>query len=256
MFERIGKIVINSLISIGEVSLLFISTIKWMFKKPVDFKNIVNQMVHIGYNSMPVIFITSLFTGMVIALQTGLTLESTLKGMSQFIGGVVSVSMARELAPVLTSLIMAGRIGSSIAAEIGTMQVTEQIDALEVMAIDPYRFLSFPRILGTLISLPLLTVCSEFVAIFTGALYGHLFLDIPIEVFNYGHIRNFYTRDLFGGLLKSVLFALVIATSGCYFGFNVKGGAREVGLSTTYAVVTASILILVLDFIVALVVFG
>jgi phospholipid/cholesterol/gamma-HCH transport system permease protein len=143
-----------------------------------------------------------------------------------------------------------------MAAEIGTMRVTEQIDALEIMAIDPYRFLNLPRIIGIFIALPILTVISEFVALICGAVYAHYFLNVPFSVFNYGLTHYFYAKDFFGGLVKSLFFALVIAASGCYFGFKVKGGAKEVGKATTYAVVTASILILVLDFLVALVIFG
>jgi phospholipid/cholesterol/gamma-HCH transport system permease protein len=136
------------------------------------------------------------------------------------------------------------------------MRVTEQIDALEIMAIDPYRFLSLPRIVGTFIALPILTVIAEFDALFVSSAYAHFFLDVPFDVFNYGLIHYFYSREFFGGLAKAFFFSGVIATSGCYFGFKVRGGAREVGRAATHAVVTASILVLVLDFLVALVIFG
>ncbi len=215
---------------------------------------IAEQIYNVGFGSLPIIFLVSAFLGMVTTVQLSYQLLAYLP--RYYLGAAIGRMVLIELGPVLTGLVVCGRCASAMAAEVGTMRVTEQIDALEVMAIDPYRFLNFPRIIGTLISLPLLTIFSEFVAILTGAIYGHFFLNIPFSVFNYGLVRNFFPRDLFGGLLKAVLFSLVISNSGCYFGFNVKGGAREVGISTTYAVVTASILILLLDFIVALVVFG
>jgi len=214
---------------------------------------ILAQIYDIGFGSLPIIIVISAFLGLVSTVQLSYQLLGIIP--RYFLGAAVGRMVLIELGPILTALMVSGRSASSMSAEVGTMRVTEQIDALEIMAIDPYRFLCFPRIVGTFISLPLLTVIAEFVAIFFGALYAHIFLDVPFNVFNYGLIHNFYRRDLFGGLLKSLLFSLVIATSGCYFGFRVKGGAREVGMSTTYAVVTSCILILVLDFIVALVVF-
>lgn len=239
---------------VADFSLFFIRSISfpWNFKR--SWARITSQIYSIGIGSIPIVFLISAFLGLVTTVQLSYQLLAYLP--RYFMGAAIGRMVLIELGPVLTGLIVCGRAASSMAAEVGTMRVTEQIDALEVMAIDPYRFLNFPRIIGSLISLPLLTIFSEFVAITSGAVYGHLFLNIPMEVFSYGLIKNFFSRDFFGGLLKSFLFALAIANCGCYFGFNVKGGAREVGISTTYAVVTGSILILFFDFIVALVVFG
>jgi phospholipid/cholesterol/gamma-HCH transport system permease protein len=215
---------------------------------------IFEQVFNVGIGSMPIIFTVSAFLGLVTTVQLSYQLLGLLP--RYFLGATVGRMVLIELGPMITGLMVCGRCASSMAAEVGTMRVTEQIDALEAMAIDPYQFLSFPRIAGTFISLPLLTVFAEFVAIYTGGVYAHFFLNVPLSVFNYGLMRNFYATDFFGGLLKSLLFSLVISTSGCFYGFRVKGGAREVGISTTYAVVTASILMLILDFIVALVVFS
>ncbi len=248
MFEKIGRIVLRGIISLGEITYLTLSTIKWMFRRPFDLKNIVAQMVHIGYNSIPVVFITSLFTGMVIALQTGLTLESTLKGMSQFIGGVVSVSMARELAPVLTSLIMAGRIGSSIAAEIGTMQVTEQIDALRTLGTNPIHYLSVPRFLALTFMLPALVMFADFIGWLGGAIVSIIELETPFLTYYYHSQSTLKMGDILSGLIKSCVFGMIIAIVGCYKGFNTTGGAEGVGKSTISSVVTSSILILIADY--------
>ncbi|MEO0136617.1 MAG: ABC transporter permease [candidate division WOR-3 bacterium] len=215
---------------------------------------ILEQIDHVGIGSLPIIVLISAFLGLVTTVQLSYQLLGLLP--RYFLGAVVCRMVLIELGPILTALIVSGRCASAMAAEIGTMRVTEQIDALESMAINPYQFLGFPRIIGTLISLPILTVFSEFVAIYTGGVYAHVFLNVPLSVYNYGIVRNFYHRDLFGGLLKSLLFSFAISVAGCYFGFKVKGGAREVGIATTYAVVTACVLILILDFIVALIVFG
>jgi len=214
----------------------------------------MDQVFELGINSLPIIVTIAAFVGLVSVVQTSYQVVGTVP--RYFLGMTVGRMVLIELGPILTALMVSGRCASSIAAEIGTMRVTEQIDALEIMAIDPYRFLNLPRIVGIVIALPVLTVIAEFDALVVGGAYAHFFLNIPFGIFNYGLTHFFYARDFFGGLVKSLFFALVIATSGCYYGFKVQGGAREVGRAATYAVVTASILVLLLDFLVALVVFG
>ncbi len=248
MFRFLGRIVLNFFTSLGEITELFISTIKWTFRKPFDLKNIVNQMIHIGYNSLPVIFLTSLFTGMVIALQTGLTLESMFKGMSQFIGGVVSVSMARELAPVLTALIMAGRIGSSIAAELGTMQVTEQIDALKTLGTNPVHYLAVPRLLSLMFMLPVLVMFADIIGWLGGGIVSVVELKTTFLTYYYHSQVSLRMGDILSGLIKSSAFGMIIAVIGCYKGFKTSGGAKGVGESTISSVVTSSILILISDY--------
>jgi len=222
-----------------------IRTTKW---------RILQQVYYVGVGSLPIILVIATFVGLVSTVQTSYQLIGTVP--RYVIGLAVGRMVMIELAPMLTALMVSGRCASSMAAEIGTMRVTEQIDALETMAVNPYRFLNLPRIIGTFIALPILTVISEADALFFGAAYAHYFLRIPFSIFSYGLTHYFYPKDFFGGLAKSLFFALVIAAAGCYFGFRVKGGAKEVGKAATYAVVTASILILVLDFLIALVIYG
>lgn len=244
----------NLFSAIGDFSSFFFRSIfiSWHFGK--TRRRILSQVYEVGIGSLPIILIIAAFVGLVSTVQTSYQIAGT---MPRYILGMTVGRMVMiELGPILTALMVSGRCASSMAAEIGTMRVTEQIDALETMAIDPYRFLSLPRIVGTFIALPVLTVIAELDSLLVGGAYAHFFLDVPFGVFNYGLTHFFFIRDFFGGLAKSLFFSVVIATSGCYFGFNVRGGAREVGRAATYAVVTASILILLLDFLIALVIFG
>jgi phospholipid/cholesterol/gamma-HCH transport system permease protein len=244
----------NLFSAIGNFSSFFFRSICIPWKINTTKWRLLHQIYHIGIGSLPIIIVIATFTGLVSTVQTSYQLIGTVP--RYIIGSTVGRMVMIELGPILTALMVSGRCASSMAAEIGTMRVTEQIDALETMAIDPYRFLNLPRIMATVIVLPLLTVIAELDALFSGAVYAHSFLNVPLSVFNYGLTHYFFPREFFGGLVKSIFFALVIATSGCYFGFKVKGGAKEVGRAATYAVVTSSILILVLDFLVALVIFG
>ncbi len=239
---------------IGDFATFFFRCIFIPWKIDTTKGRILQQVYYVGIGSLPIIFVIATFTGLVSTVQTSYQLIGTVP--RYIVGTTLGRMVMIELGPILTALMVSGRCASSMAAEIGTMRVTEQIDALETMAIDPYRFLNLPRIAGTFIALPILTVFAEFVALACGAAYAHYFLEIPFSLFNYGIIHYFYARDFFGGLVKSLVFALVIAGSGCYFGFKVRGGAREVGKAATYAVVSASILILALDYLVALVIFG
>ena len=240
--------------AIGDFSSFFFRSIfiSWQFRQTRH--RILRQVYEVGINSLPIILIIAAFVGLVSIVQTSYQVAGSMP--RYILGATVGRMVMIELGPILTALMVSGRCASSMAAEIGTMRVTEQIDALEIMAIDPYRFLSLPRIMGTFIALPVLTVIAELDALFVGGVYAHFFLDVPFSVFDYGLTQYFYAREFFGGLVKALFFAVVIATSGCYYGFKVQGGAREVGRAATYAVVTASILVLVLDFVVALVIFG
>ncbi len=244
----------NLFSAIGDFSFFFFRSIfvPWHLKTTKD--RIMHQIYYIGIGSLPIIIVIAIFTGLVSTVQTSYQIVGTVP--RYILGSTLARMVMIELGPILTALMVSGRCASSMAAEIGTMRVTEQIDALETMAINPYRFLSLPRIVGTFVALPILTVISEFVAIACGTAYAHFFLNVPFDVFNYGITHYFAARDFFGGLVKSVFFAFVIAASGCYFGFTVSGGAKEVGKAATLAVVTASILILLLDFLIALVIFG
>jgi phospholipid/cholesterol/gamma-HCH transport system permease protein len=174
----------------------------------------------------------------------------------RYLGTAVGKAVIIELGPVLTGLVVAGRVGASIAAELGTMKVTEQIDALETMALDPIRYLAVPRFIAGVVMLPVLTIFANFVAIMGALFVSILFIDISVYTFLNGLKLFFDIKDLFGGLLKAGVFGAIIAVVGCYHGFKTTGGAEGVGLSTTRAVVYSSVLILIADYIVAHIFFG
>ena len=248
MFYSLGKNLISVFTEIGKISSLFFNTIKWIFKKPFDIKNTIIQMVHIGYDSIPVVLITSLFTGMVFALQTGLSLEVKLQGTSSLVGGVLILALVRELSPVLTALIISGRIGSSIAAEIGTMQVTEQIDALKTLGTNPIQYLATPRFLSLILIMPCLVIIADLVGWLGGALVSTTQLKVPFMTFYYSSQSVLKMGDLVSGLIKSSFFGMIIAIIGCYKGFDTRGGAAGVGKSTINSVVLSSMLILISDY--------
>ncbi len=240
--------VIGFLESLGAHSLFFKETIVWVFRPPFDGKNIINQMLEIGYRSLPVTSITLFFTGMVMALQIGKAMDALMAGSSVFIGSAVTIAMFRELCPVLTALLLAGRVGSSMAAEIGTMKVTEQIDALWTLSANPVQYLSVPRFLACLLMTPLLTVIADIVGVMGGSLVAYFSLGITPELYISNILENIRMADFLSGLGKSVFFGIEIAVISCYSGFNTRGGAEGVGKSTIQAVVRSSMVILISDF--------
>jgi len=249
----IKNFVIKSLENIGGVTILFYQTI---ISIPTIFRRgylLAQQIVFMGIGSLTIVILTSVFTGMVTALQ------AFAQG-SRYVPAVyVGMSVARaefiELGPMLTGLILTGRVCSSIAAEIGTMVVTEQVDALESMAINPIEYLVVPRVVSSTFILPLLTVVSEGFAILGGMVFSHYALQIPISIYLRGVRLHFHPIELWGGLIKAATFGLIIGFMGCYSGLKTKGGAEGVGKATTDAVVSASVLILIADYIVARIIF-
>jgi phospholipid/cholesterol/gamma-HCH transport system permease protein len=217
-----------------------------MIAPPYEIRQWVRQMDQIGVRSLGVAAVTTLFTGMVLALQTALTLPAL--GVKYYIGEVVSKSLVRELGPVLTALIVGGRIGSGMTAEIGTMKVTEQIDALRAMAADPVKKLVVPKLAATLVMLPALTILGDALGVLGGLIVATLTLDLAHGLYVNGVLHALKFGDLFSGIAKSFFFAYFIAIVGCYNGLNTTGGADGVGRATTNTVVLASILILVSDF--------
>ena len=206
-----------------------------------------------GVGALPVVIITSIFIGLTTAVQTTYQLMGVVP--KYFVGNGVGRLVLIELAPVLTGFIVAGRSASAIAAELGAMRVSEQVDALEVMGVDPYRFLCLPRILATSIGLPILVVVTEVVAVFTALIIASSMLNVPAAAFTYGVTHFFMLRDFTGGIVKALLFGLLIGNSGCYYGFIVHGGAEAVGRATTRAVVLSAVLILLVDFVIAFIFF-
>ena len=211
------------------------------------------QLWNHGVGALPVVIITSVFIGLTTAVQTSYQLSGVVP--KYFVGMGVGRLVLIELAPVLTGFIVAGRSASAMAAELGAMRVSDQIDALEVMGVDPYRYLCLPRILATCVGLPVLVVATEVVAVFTALLISARTLGVPASDFMYGMTHFFMLRDFVGGIVKALLFGLLIGTSGCYFGFGVSGGAQGVGRATTRAVVLSAALILSVDFLIAFVFF-
>lgn len=218
----------------------------WTLRPPYDFGELTRQMVKVGVNSIPVVFLTTFFTGGVMALQT-FTVLSRINAES-FVGSGVALSMVRELAAVLSGLIVAGRAGSAMGAELGTMRVTEQIDALEVMATDPVHYLVVPRVWASTIMLPLLVVMGNGVGILGGYMVAVLMMGANPVAYVDRSFQFMDLNDLFSGLIKAGVFGFLLAVIGCQQGFYASGGAEGVGKATTSAVVVASIAILVSDF--------
>lgn len=218
----------------------------WTPRRPYDVRELLRQMVKVGFNSIPVVFLTTMFTGMVMALQTFTVLRRI--NAESFVASGVSLSMVRELAPVLSGLIVAGRAGSAMGAELGTMRVTEQIDALEVMATDPVHYLVVPRVWAGTIMLPLLVLLGNGVGILGGYLVAVVLMGANPVTYTDRTYQFMDLNDVFSGLIKAAVFGFLLAAIGCQQGFYTTGGAEGVGRSTTAAVVVASIAILVSDF--------
>ena len=200
----------------------------------------------IGVRSLPVAAVTALFTGMVLALQTAYQLKKF--GAEIYIGGLVGLSMARELGPVLTGLMVAGRVGAGIAASLGTMSVTEQLDALRTMGTDPVRYLVLPRFLALAVMLPVLTIYANLIGCFGGYLVSVYSLGINPQLYISGTNSLVAAGDILHGLVKAAVFGMLIALAGCYAGLACRGGAEGVGRATTFAVVLACMLILVANY--------
>ncbi|HON78508.1 MAG TPA: ABC transporter permease [Spirochaetota bacterium] len=241
-------IIMKAMEELGGHVLFFKETLKWIFRRPFDIKNIILQMLEIGYRSLPVTSITLFFTGMVMALQVGRAMDKLLPGSSVFIGSAVSISMLRELCPVLTALLLAGRVGSAIAAEIGTMKVTEQIDALVTLSANPVQYLSVPRFIACFVMTPALTVITDIVGILGGAFIAFFALGITIDKYVENILQYIGLMDFLTGIMKSVFFGIEIAIISCYQGFSTRGGAEGVGKSTIQAVVKSSMAILISDY--------
>lgn len=233
--------------SCGEQALLIRSTFRWMASSRLEFRQMIIQMTRIGVDSLPVSVATNLFTGMVLALQTGSSFKS-LFNEPLFTGTIVSFAMVKELGPVMTAVVVSGRAGAAIAAELGTMRVTEQVDALYTLGTDPVRYLVIPRVLAFLLVLPVLTIFSDFAGVLGGCAVAYLKLGIPTKVYwddVFNHLGN---QQFFHGLIKTVVFAFFISFICCYKGLHTRGGAEGVGKSTTSAVVNSMAAVLIVDY--------
>lgn len=245
--ERFYNPIANILKQMGGMGLMFISSIILAFRRPLKFNYIFKQMEFIGVKSLGVVVITGTFTGMVLALQSYYGFRKF--GAEGLVGTTVALSMTRELGPVLTSLMVTGRAGSAMAAELGTMRVTEQIDALIVMALNPIKYLVTPRVIASFFMLPVLTIISDFVGIVGGWLVGVKLLGINEGAFINKMVKYVDLEDIYNGLVKAACFGIILSVVACYKGFYTSGGAEGVGRSTTESVVISSVSILVADYV-------
>lgn len=247
LLVKYGKNFVNS---IGSMSILFMQTIYWTFHnlKNASFstKNLFDQMSRIGVDSLLMVAITGISTGAVLVVQIGYQFAQM--GAQSYVGGVVSLAMARELAPILTAIVVAGRVGSAIAAEIGTMKITEQIDALETMATNPVDYLVVPRFWGCTIMLFMLTIFTNVVGMIGGSIVAVNQIGLTLISFRDSILQMLQIQDLMGGLVKATVFGGIIAIIGCYKGFTTEGGAEGVGESTTSAVVVSIMIILAVNY--------
>jgi phospholipid/cholesterol/gamma-HCH transport system permease protein len=245
--EAIGRTILRMLEEFGHAFQMLGRVVGWTFRPPYDLPELFRQMVRVGVDSVPVVFVTTLFTGAVLALQT-------VQGFQRFhaeslVGSVVALSLTRELSPVLTGLMVTGRVGSSMAAELGSMRVTEQIDALTSLGTEPIQYLMVPRIVASIVMLPLLVIMGDAIGITGGYLVAVKLLDVnPIRylenTFQFLHIQE----DIVSGLIKAAAFGLIFSLIACVRGYYTSGGAEGVGRSTTRAVVSGSLAILIADF--------
>ncbi|HXP31776.1 MAG TPA: ABC transporter permease [Stellaceae bacterium] len=249
----VGRVFLAFLAAAGRLTLFALTAISYCVRPPIYLRLIGRQMVDIGYYSLPVVGLTAIFTGMVLALQTH-------SGFQRFsaesaVATVVMLSMTRELGPVIAALMVAGRIGAAIAAEIGTMRVTDQIDALSTLATNPYKYLVVPRIIAGTVTLPFLVLVADIIGVFGGFIVSTYKLGFNAAGYLGQTVDNLRTEDVVSGLIKAAVFGFIVALMGCYTGYHSRGGAQGVGAATTYAVVSASIMILLFDYILTSVLF-
>lgn len=245
--ELIGSSTISFFRYIGGITLLFLDSLLWIFKgAALQIRLIVQQAAILGVNSTAIVLITTGFTGAVISLQ--LAYLAAKYGAGRFVGFGVAIAMARELAPMITAVTVAGRTGSAITAEIGSMKVTEQIDALEALATSPVRYLVVPRLMACATMIPMLCMFAMLSGVIGGALVAYLIADIQFKVY-FDSIRDFMlTKDIYKGILKSFIFAIEMVMIACYQGLTTEGGAAGVGKSTTGSVVYSILIVFITNF--------
>jgi phospholipid/cholesterol/gamma-HCH transport system permease protein len=252
-FVILGRFFLEFVQDTGGVFMLVWRTFQAIPRTFANARNVFQQMDRIGIGSIPLVLVTSLFVGAVTAVQAAYQFHGYVP--LKYLGTVVGKSVILELGPVLTALVVGGRVSASIAAELGTMKVTEQIDAMEMIAIDPVEYLVLPRIVAATIMLPVLTIFSDLLAILGGMVVANISIHVGFNTFGTGLKLLFRTQDLAGGLMKTFVFGFIIALMGCYHGFETRGGAEGVGMATMKAVVSSCLLILVSNYLLASLIF-
>ncbi len=251
--ERLGHNTLALIYQTGSVFILLGKVSVYFLKVWQNRRLVIDQMMEIGVRSVPLVLFVGVFAGAVASVQTAYQLKGYIS--MNYLGAATSVAIFIELGPVLTALVIAGRVGASIAAELGTMKVTEQIDALESLAIDPIRYLAMPRIFAGFVMIPILTILADFVGIVGAYFVAYLNLDLPPEIY-FGSVKDFFSvLNVMSGLIKAFVFGGVTSIIGCYVGFNTTGGAEGVGKSTIRAFVLSSALILFNDYLLSVILF-
>ncbi|HEY5576958.1 MAG TPA: ABC transporter permease [Deferrimonas sp.] len=244
--ELLGERVYSMVLDLGAIFTLFVQVVSWAVRPPSEIRNIVKQMEEVGVRSLPVVLVTAAFTGMVLALQSYSGFQRF--GATSFVGSVVALSITRELGPVFAGLMVSGRVGASMAAELGTMKVTEQIDALVTLATNPIKYLVVPRVVAATIVLPVLVVFADLLGILGGYFVSVYLLGANPYVYTAKTYQYLEFKDIYTGLVKAAVFGTLIALISCHHGFVAQGGAEGVGRATTRAVVASSMMVLVSDY--------
>lgn len=243
----IGRLTLGFMASVGRLAFFTKNAVQHIFMPPFYFRQIGVQLMRIGYTSLPVVGLTALFTGGVLALQ--IYIGGSRFNAESLVASIVALGITRELGPVMAGLMVAGRISAAIAAELGTMRVTEQIDALVTLSTNPFKYLIAPRIIAAVISMPLLVLIADTIGVMGGYIVGTKTLGFNEGVYIKNTVDFIQFEDVFSGLVKAAAFGFIIALMGCYHGYHSAGGAQGVGRATTNAVVSASILILAANYI-------
>jgi phospholipid/cholesterol/gamma-HCH transport system permease protein len=248
ILKSIGSSVLYVGQTVGEMIALLCEMLYYFKEAPRNLTSIFRQMSIVGIETLPIAMLVALFVGMVLSVQTGS--ELALYGTQEAIGAIVGLSMVKELGPVMTSLLVAGRVGSSMAAEIGAMEVYEEIDALKTLEINPVRYLAMPRLIACLFAVPALVAFAMVVGIIGGGIVADVNpkIDVPFNVYYENMTRAINYKDISKGLFKSMVFGGIIAHVGCYVGFKTSGGARGIGESTTRSVVLSFLLIMIANY--------
>lgn len=248
-FARLGFKIINLYEEFGAFSILLGQVLISFIYKHFPFRNFINQIFLIGYKSIVMIAFTSFFMGMVIAFSTGVYLENKLKGIAAYTGGAIAISFIREIGPIITSLLMAGKSGSAVAAELGSMVVTEQVDAIITMGVRPVQYLILPRVLAGAFSFPILTAISDAMGIVGGSMITHIYANQSFQAYYANAFGMVDLESVILGVVKSLLFGFMIILISCSRGFFVKGGTESVGIATTQAVVISSLFTVIFDYV-------
>ena len=254
--QTVGRLFLSFLELVGQVTVFTLVSISHCLRPPFYFRLIGRQMLEIGYYSLPVIALTTLFAGMVLALQSYTGFQRNSVGAEGAIAEIVVLSITRELGPVLAGLMVAARVGSSIAAEIGTMRVTEQIDALVTLSTNPFKYLVVPRVMAGVFTLPLLIIIGDIIGVFGGYIVAIYKLNFNATLYLKNSWDSLVTEDVVTGLVKAAVFGFVVTLMGCYQGYHSRGGAQGVGAATINSVVSSSILILILNYLISALFFG